>query len=715
MKLSKHGALNAGLLLIFCSQILLTVLFEPPAKTPEDIRANNHHAHWPIILDLNKDAAPALSKRSYEWHFDFDHNSFAEETQWLTAEDGFLVWDHDSNGLIDNGHDFPGVKHFYPEENGSLDRDLLEIFDFDSDSNGVIDERDDLWTELAVWIDQNNNTYTDDGELSTLDSLSIRSLRIVPLAELKKLRDTPNNIYTVATIEFTDGSTASAMMTKMDVDRSESQMLRMLPMSDEIAELPNLNGKGNAATLVQEMLLDHQLTEAVKKFVSERNPDTRMSLSEEIFLRWTNTDPLQAIAPAIEDVWKVKALVSMYGDTFYRGDLIGNNELSMLSANYHHFLNKLHGDLMKRSHLVDTFDLIDYELDTSTYVYRGDLSKVIVTIDQLLAVNRPVGLKLLSEFTQAFRDTDMEKQHNYDDFRNHYLFRDNEIAFTFAAAGLISKRGTADSDYFYELAGEFSFSGGPGDDTYHKYQRGGLAILAGDGNNSIIIQHDQRYLSGWRLENSIFTGDGDNRIELDDAINFVRTGDGDDSLTIRGGLSQIDLGDGNNIVVDAALIESANRSLGNTHTLALGSGSDSVTLTQGGIYTIDTGANNDSIELGNGNFTLSPALGNDEISISSGTTDIRLSLGDGNDTLTVSGENPRVYLSFYGDIGIADIRIQSEAEQIVLRYGSAGDTITLLGFHNFISANSNEMRILNDAELRFADGEISRLSELINP
>ena len=59
----------------------------------------------PIILDLDGDGVETVSLENGVY-FDHDGNLFAEKTGWAGADDAFLVWDRNRNGLIDDGQFF---------------------------------------------------------------------------------------------------------------------------------------------------------------------------------------------------------------------------------------------------------------------------------------------------------------------------------------------------------------------------------------------------------------------------------------------------------------------------------------------------------------------------------------------------------------------------------------------------------------------------------
>ncbi len=161
----------------------------------------------PLVLDLNGDGIRnfKVGKAS----FDGDGDLFAEETGWISSDDGFLVYDRDGSGTIDDVSELfgaPGVSGF------------TELAGFDSNSDGVVDALDAQFGDLQVWRDLNTDGVTQDGELFSLDSLNIASFALT--SEQLGLT-TSNNNELRARGEFTydDGSTGDIYEIIFDTDR----------------------------------------------------------------------------------------------------------------------------------------------------------------------------------------------------------------------------------------------------------------------------------------------------------------------------------------------------------------------------------------------------------------------------------------------------------------------------------------------------------------
>ena len=119
-----------------------------------------HPGRWdPLVVDLNGDGVKLTPLEGSKINFDFGADGFAEQTGWVSAQDGLVVFDRNKNGRIDNGTELFGNAN----EDG-----FAALAKFDHNKDGVIDARDAVFANLRIWRDANGNGLTDAGELLTL-------------------------------------------------------------------------------------------------------------------------------------------------------------------------------------------------------------------------------------------------------------------------------------------------------------------------------------------------------------------------------------------------------------------------------------------------------------------------------------------------------------------------------------------------------------------
>lgn len=118
-------------------------------------------------------------------HFDLDADGDTDHTSWTRQEtkDGFLVFDRNQNGKIDDGRELFG--NAAPLMlSGSVARHGYEVLDeFDlpalgGNGDGFIDGEDGIFEHLQVWLDKNRDAETQDDELKSLDEIGISAISL---------------------------------------------------------------------------------------------------------------------------------------------------------------------------------------------------------------------------------------------------------------------------------------------------------------------------------------------------------------------------------------------------------------------------------------------------------------------------------------------------------------------------------------------------------
>jgi Ca2+-binding RTX toxin-like protein len=144
----------------------------------------------PLILDLNGDGVRLTNWGSSPVLFDIDDDGSKELSGWASAEDGIVVLDLNSNGVIDSMREVlseyfnnttPGTKRF---SDG-----FAALASLDSNIDGRFDSLDAQWANVRVWVDADSDGVTDSGELKTFASLGITRINLDAVRQSGEIRD----------------------------------------------------------------------------------------------------------------------------------------------------------------------------------------------------------------------------------------------------------------------------------------------------------------------------------------------------------------------------------------------------------------------------------------------------------------------------------------------------------------------------------------------
>ncbi|MCM1468014.1 MAG: hypothetical protein NC086_07695 [Alistipes sp.] len=130
----------------------------------------------PLVIDIGEEGI-TLRSINNGVNFDLDNNGFAEKTAWIGKDDGFLAYDRNGNGIIDNGGELFGDQVILSDGSKSVSG-FDALADVDENNDGVIDNNDSVFANLLVWIDSNHNGISESDELRTLNELGIVSISL---------------------------------------------------------------------------------------------------------------------------------------------------------------------------------------------------------------------------------------------------------------------------------------------------------------------------------------------------------------------------------------------------------------------------------------------------------------------------------------------------------------------------------------------------------
>lgn len=98
----------------------------------------------PIVVNFD---APSAQLTAQKFQFDLDSDGREDSMSFVKSGSGFLVFDKNGDGTINNGGEMFGP---------STGNGFMELKAFDTDGNGWIDENDPVYDRLQIWTKDEN-------------------------------------------------------------------------------------------------------------------------------------------------------------------------------------------------------------------------------------------------------------------------------------------------------------------------------------------------------------------------------------------------------------------------------------------------------------------------------------------------------------------------------------------------------------------------------
>ena len=252
----------------------------------------NFSIYDPLALDLNGDGkigiSPAPNGGAY-----FDHNGdgVSHKSSWISKEDGILAYDRNGNGKIDDGGElfgnFTQIKD--KEGNQRLAKDGYEALkEFDSNNDGLIDNKDDKFKDLKIWQDANSNGISDEGELKSLDELGIASLSLNH-NEVNEDLGGGNTLSLKGSYIKTDGTAHSMGDLNFNVDTINSKFKDETPLSSEDMARANIKGFGLLRDLRSAAALNKELASALDSYSRLNTKEEQLKALPGLIKAWSET------------------------------------------------------------------------------------------------------------------------------------------------------------------------------------------------------------------------------------------------------------------------------------------------------------------------------------------------------------------------------------------------------------------------------------------
>ncbi|MEN3109662.1 calcium-binding protein [Uliginosibacterium paludis] len=462
----------------------------------------------PLILDLDGDGVETIGKSAYI-HFDHDGNHFAENTGWVGQDDGLLVRDLDGNGQIDSGKELFGSNTVLSSGKVASDG-FAALVELDSNHDGRVDINDEDFSSLRVWKDANSDGLVDAGELLTLAEANVDALNVA-FSSSNQTDSAGNQHLLNGNFIRTDGVVAPMTDVWFSVNYKSTQDLGLVPVSDEIAAMPNVGGSGNVSSLQQAMAKDASghLKSLVDKFSLETDPDLRKSILTTLIYAWAGVegvDPSSRAARmiygnAIGDARKLATLEAIYGESYLGTWCWGERDpnphgpaAAILLKEFDAISSKIYVQLMAQTHLKDIYESVSLKFDSAAGGYIFDVSDMVDALQKSNEIDGVAYARLAKDLVdnlradgsfgeQVLNALQLKALDNGPGFLSPFLVGFSAVIV--GGAGADALFGTNGNDLIQGLSGGDGLYGRSGNDTLD----GGVGndLLQGEGGDDVYI------------------------------------------------------------------------------------------------------------------------------------------------------------------------------------------------------------------------------------
>ncbi|WP_341661875.1 calcium-binding protein, partial [Vibrio sp.] len=609
----------------------------------------------PLILDLDGNGV-SLTESTY---FDHNANGIANRTQWVSSTDGLLALDRDGNGTIDSGRELFGDNTL--DANGDVASDgYAALKAFDSNGDDVINQKDQVFDQLKVWVDANSDGVSQENELKTLKSLGVESIDL-----------THDNLH--SQYHDTSGKSHQTQSVNLDVNNFDRRFVESLAVPESFSSLPDMRGTGTVRDLHEAMTLSGQLSGQIEQFASSSSRDEQVALSEKILFSWAKTSQYyDEHIPVFSgpEIDKVYAIEAFYGDKVPWAVSFGTNGAAlalptgMINNAYDSLVKMIYFELASQTRLKDYYGALTLSSDESglSLSLEGALD---------LFSSRTLNPTLIADAMDFM--SAMSSSSN-SELTGFYTFISNALY------------GASDSDIEqFQSALEFN----------------GIAISEVEGVKEVTFGEGTITFTEGMSTTEFRGSNGSDQIGGTDLDDVIHAGSSND--TVHGGVGNDELHgqDGNDQMLG-------------------GEGDDLITVNGRGSNTLKGGAGDDTLKVGRStNYkyqhdvarhatnTLEGGVGNDRLEGSAGAETYVFNRGDGSDTINdydhnswsnTTGWNKTDRIVLGEGIRLEELRIRRDGNHMVLLIGGldSGDSITIENAYS-----DGRYRI---EELVFADG-----------
>jgi hypothetical protein len=128
----------------------------------------------PIVIDLEGNGLDLINLNASHTFFDTNGDDFLEKTGWIKSGMGLLCYDMNNDGKITQ---FKEISFKSWSSKAKTDLDGLRE-EFDTNKDGMLDEKDELWNKFLIWQDKNANGISEIEEIKKPSNYGISGIKL---------------------------------------------------------------------------------------------------------------------------------------------------------------------------------------------------------------------------------------------------------------------------------------------------------------------------------------------------------------------------------------------------------------------------------------------------------------------------------------------------------------------------------------------------------
>ena len=622
----------------------------------------------PLILDLDGDGLDTVGASSTSpILFDHDNDGIQTGTGWVNAEDGFLVFDRNGNGAIDNGSElFGDATDLYA--GGKAADGFAALAQEDSNHDGKVDSQDAHWSQLRVWRDLNQDGVSQANELFGLDQLGIAGIHTAATANSQTLAN-GNQIADLGSFVRTDGSTGRMGDVALVEDTFARAFADHVALAEGVAALPDMQGAGRVRDLREAASLSPELKTVLAQYSQAATRQEQRTWLDQLLGDWADTSGL---AKTLQERANGQYTIA-YQAFGSQGRYITNSAgQTVQDPNWSAIVDAWE----KKLHVLEAFNgryffKLPNETQTALSAAMG-LSLVSGTggngaLPQLNVTLSQDQVNLLNQSYDAL------SRSVYDDLLMQTRFKPllDQIGLVIDDSGIRFDFSAVEQHFREEIARDAV--NGVGD--LIEFTRVSAGMLAGAGwqGNTLI----ESYIRTTAVTPELQSLYRELNVLLAGQANFTANGSAKDELFVAGNTNDTIYGnDGNDLIFG--------------------------------------GAGNDYLYGGNGDDVLDGGAGNDYVMGDVGSDTYLFGKGDGQDTIysTSDATAGKVdTLQFKAGVAASELSLSTSGTALVVKINGTSDQVTVQDF----LYQDNPANAYNPLQqIRFADGTTWNLAEILN-